>query len=204
MKVKERPTKFYDELTCFIREKGKGGIVYCVFPDNVSNIQAELVKRNIICVKYHGQLSLAVREASFTKWSSGEVDVNVANSAFGMGINKSDVRCVVHAKLPTSIDDYFQQVGRVGRDGEPATCRLYYSRTDRTALIKMFKQQDHFDEQYKALNDLRKYIEVQFSVDIRTLCPTMAKREMDILVLQNVTTARIGVDLSRLMEALML
>ena len=123
VEVKERPTKFYDEPTCFIREKGKGGIVYCVFPDDVSKIQAELVKRNIICVKYHDQLSLAVREASFAKWSSGEVDVIVANSAFGMGIDKSDVRYVVHAKLRTSIDDYFQQEGQaVMGTQQPATC----------------------------------------------------------------------------------
>ncbi|CAB4014436.1 ATP-dependent DNA helicase [Paramuricea clavata] len=156
IEVKDRQcnTKFYDELYSYIKDQASCGIIYCVLSNDVTKIHSELVKRGLNCVKYHGKLSESVKESSFSKWISGEVNVIIANSSFGMGIDKRDVRYVVHVKLPTSIDDYYQQVGRAGRDGEPATCCIYYNYSDRTALISMFKHHDNFDQQYKALSDI--------------------------------------------------
>ena len=85
LEVVERGGKFYDDIASFILErKGQCGIVYCVLPTDVAKIHAELLKRNINAVKHHGQLSEEVKTASFSKWMTGDVDVMVANSSFGI------------------------------------------------------------------------------------------------------------------------
>lgn len=96
--VKERSSKYLEEISCYVNEQselGHCGIVYCVIPHDVDRLHSELLKRGVKAVKYHGQLADAVKQASFTKWSSGEVNVIVANSSFGMGIDKHDVRYVI-------------------------------------------------------------------------------------------------------------
>ncbi|KAJ7387576.1 hypothetical protein OS493_000910 [Desmophyllum pertusum] len=159
--VRERSSgsKFYDDLSSYIKNHEGCGIVYCVFTSDVANIHSELIKRDISCVKYHGHLSEDVKALNFSKWNTGEVRIMVANSAFGMGIDKANVRFVVHARVPTGIDDYYQQCDRAGRDGQPAKCCMYYSHTDTTALLKMFKHHDQFENQSKVLNDLIIFLE---------------------------------------------
>lgn len=156
LEVVERPSKVYDEIAAFTSErKGQCGIIYCVLAHDVSKVHEELVKRDVSAVKYHGQLSDQVKASSYSKWMSGEADVIVANSSFGMGIDKPDVRFILHARLPTNVDEYFQQCGRGGRDGHPAICRIYYSCSDKFMLYKLFdKQHDVFKAQCAALNDL--------------------------------------------------
>ena len=154
LEVVDRSGKFYDDLASYVKDqerKGASGIIYCVLPHDVSNVHAELLKRGINVVKYHGQLSEEVKVASHTKWMNGEVNIIVANSSFGMGIDKSNVRYVIHAKMPTGIDEYYQQCGRAGRDGLPSHCRLYYSHSDKNALLKLFQLQN---DQHGNLNDL--------------------------------------------------
>ncbi len=156
LEIIERSNKFLDQLVKFIQEMeshNNSGIVYCVLPRDVSHIHADLVKRGINAVKYHGQLSDDIKVSSQAKWMNDEVNVMVANSSFGMGINKGNVRYVVHAKLPTSVEEYFQQCGRAGRDGLPATCKLYYNYSDKNNLYQLFQSEG--TAQY---NDLYKLI----------------------------------------------
>ena len=151
--VCERGTKFYDDLEAhLLQHKDECGIIYCVLPKDVSDIHAELLKRGIDCVKYHGQLSQEVKLTNQMKWTNGECKVIVANSSFGMGIDKKDVRFIVHARLPTSIDEYYQQCGRAGRDGLPSTCTLYYKYMDKNMLLKMFIRQNRVGDQIDMLS----------------------------------------------------
>lgn len=162
LNVLEKGNNFYDNLADFISErKEKCGIIYCVMPKDVSKIQGELKKKKkaVDCVIYHGQLSEELKGKSFDKWMSGEVKLMIANASFGMGIDKPDVRYVVHAKVPTSLEEYFQQCGRAGRDGNPATCLLYYNYADKSLLYKLFKRQANFEQQCNILNDLIVFLE---------------------------------------------
>lgn len=94
LEVQDRPSgpKFYDQLALFIKEHKGCGIVYCVFTSDVTKIHAEMIKRGINCAMYHGQLSDDVKLANFNKWNSGESNAMIANAAFGLGIDKSNVR----------------------------------------------------------------------------------------------------------------
>ena len=94
LEVQDRPSgrKCYDRLALFIKEHNGCGILYCVFTSDVTKIHAEMIKRDINCAMYHGQLSDDVKLANFNKWNSGESNSIIANAAFGLGIDKSNVR----------------------------------------------------------------------------------------------------------------
>ena len=93
--VADKSPKYIQEIASFLREKctlGHCGIIYCVLPHDVEKIYSELLKQGLDGVKYHGQLSDEVKQASFSKWLHGDVGIMLANSSFGIGIDKPDVR----------------------------------------------------------------------------------------------------------------
>ena len=120
------------------RFKKKCGIIYCISRKDCEKL-AEVLKRNykIKCDFYHAELDYAKRVEIQQKWMSDEIQVIIATIAFGMGINKKDVRFVIHYAIPKSLEGYVQECGRSGRDSFKAECILYYAYSDR-------KRNDYF------------------------------------------------------------
>lgn len=112
------------------RHAGAGGIVYCISRREVDELATELIKRGIKAVAYHAGMSAEQRTQAQNAFIAEEVDVVVATVAFGMGIDRSNLRFVLHASMPKSIEHYQQETGRAGRDGLPAECVLLYSGAD--------------------------------------------------------------------------
>ena len=105
----------------------KTGIVYAGTRRNVEDIHRTLKRSGANAVAYHAGLSTAERKAVQDRFMSGEAGVIVATNAFGMGIDRSDLRFVVHADIPDSVEAYYQEIGRAGRDGKPAQCLLLFN-----------------------------------------------------------------------------
>ena len=108
----------------------KTGIVYCATRKRVEEVAEMLCDWGINCIAYHGGMSDEQREQTQTKFITKKVDVAVATNAFGMGIDRSDVRFVVHFEIPGSVEAYYQEAGRAGRDGEAAVCELFFNYAD--------------------------------------------------------------------------
>ena len=111
-------------------ERWKKGIIYCSTRKNVMLVFDELSSAHVNAVAYHAGMSDEERAYSQEAFVSGRADVVVATNAFGMGIDRSDVRFVVHFEIPGSIEAYYQEAGRAGRDGEPAVCELLFNHAD--------------------------------------------------------------------------
>ncbi|MFT5424377.1 MAG: ATP-dependent DNA helicase RecQ, partial [Phycisphaerales bacterium] len=107
-----------------------GAIVYCLSRKDTETLAAKLSERGIDAAAYHAGLAPRVRERLEERFSHERLDVVVATVAFGMGIDRSNVRLVVHATMPKSVEAYQQETGRAGRDGLPAECVLLYSPSD--------------------------------------------------------------------------
>ncbi|MCP5538652.1 MAG: ATP-dependent DNA helicase RecQ [Akkermansiaceae bacterium] len=124
-KVREK----YDRLEAIVREH-KTGIVYCATRRKVEEVADSLALMGVKVVAYHGGMEDAERERVQNVFLDRGKDVAVATNAFGMGIDRSDVRFVVHFETPGSIEAYYQEAGRAGRDGEPAVCELLFNYAD--------------------------------------------------------------------------
>lgn len=108
----------------------ESGIIYCATRKTTEALAATLNQMGHAAVAYHGGMSSDAREAAQHDFITDEVPVVVATNAFGMGIDKSDVRYVIHHNLPESIEAYYQEAGRAGRDGEPSRCTLLWNESD--------------------------------------------------------------------------
>ena len=132
--------------------EGEPGIIYRTTRDSVTAMADMLSRKGIKALPYHAGLPQEERKANQEAFNTDEVNVIVATIAFGMGIDKSNVRFVVHADLPKNIEGYYQETGRSGRDGEPAECILYFGRGD-IPKIKYFIDQIEDETERRIASD---------------------------------------------------
>eukprot|EP00668_Euglena_longa_P015399 GGOE01019475.1.p1 GENE.GGOE01019475.1~~GGOE01019475.1.p1 ORF type:complete len:658 (-),score=186.29 GGOE01019475.1:94-2031(-) len=127
------------QVAAFIRERhpADSGIVYCFSRKDCEAVAEGLRERGIMAICYHAQVDFQQRQSTHRKWAAGEVQVIVATIAFGMGIDKRDVRFVIHHTLSKSIENYYQESGRAGRDGQAASCLLLFRAADVTRLSSL-------------------------------------------------------------------
>ncbi|CAL9584217.1 ATP-dependent DNA helicase RecQ [Streptomyces sp. enrichment culture] len=131
--------------------EGDAGVVYCLSRSSVEKTAAFLVEHGIDAVAYHAGMDAATRAANQSRFLREEGVVVVATIAFGMGIDKPDVRFVAHLDLPKSLEGYYQETGRAGRDGEPATAWLAYGLQDVVQQRKMIEGSEGSDAHRRSL-----------------------------------------------------
>ncbi|HET7346066.1 MAG TPA: RecQ family ATP-dependent DNA helicase, partial [Acidobacteriaceae bacterium] len=124
------PEEKFDALLRRVEFADKPGIIYVATHREVESLAAQLNARGVQAVGYHGGMKGKDREAIQNAFMSGETPVIVATNAFGMGVDKADIRFVFHADPSESLDAYYQEIGRAGRDGEPAEAVLFYRAQD--------------------------------------------------------------------------
>ena len=138
--VRQKTDNVEKDIIKFIKNNpGKSGIIYCLSRKKVEDLAETLRLNDISALAYHAGMDTAVRSENQDKFLMEEVDVIVATIAFGMGIDKPDVRYVIHYDIPKSLEGYYQETGRAGRDGGEGKCIAFYNQKDLQKLEKFIQ-----------------------------------------------------------------
>lgn len=140
--------------------KDISGIIYCLSRKNVDNLFNELSEQGFSVSKYHGGMSDSAREQNQNDFVFDKTSIMVATNAFGMGIDKSNIRYVIHYNMPKDLESYYQEAGRSGRDGSPAECILLFNRSDIVSNKFLIEQTGSTSTklvEYQKLNDMVDY-----------------------------------------------
>ena len=136
--VRPKGKSMSDEIAEFVAARpGQSGIVYCLSRKDCENFAATMQAKGFACDFYHAHVPTSQRAVVQQRWYNNELQFICATIAFGMGINKPDVRWVIHASIPKSLEGFYQEAGRAGRDGEAAECIVFSNGVDMTTLKRM-------------------------------------------------------------------
>jgi ATP-dependent DNA helicase RecQ len=171
----------------------KTGIIYCATRKKVDLVSETLASWGIKCVSYHGGMSDSERVKAQDIFISKKVDIAVATNAFGMGIDRGDVRFVIHYEIPGSVEAYYQEAGRAGRDGETAVCELLFNYADtrtqeffidganpsastvREIYQYLLNEADQNHEIFRTLDDIAKHADVKNSMAVGSSLTVLAR-----------------------------
>ncbi|KAG5735507.1 ATP-dependent DNA helicase hus2/rqh1 [Termitomyces sp. T112] len=142
--IQPKTRKWMESMMDFLRTKypQKSGVIYCLSRDRCEEVARKLNENGFSAKHFHAGMETVEKEQTLEEWRTNKVHIIVATIAFGMGIDKADVRFVIHHSLPKSLDGYYQETGRAGRDGKPADCILYFLFKDFVALKNMIERPD--------------------------------------------------------------
>lgn len=164
--VRSKNSRTYSDILKII-QSGGSGIIYCLSRRQVEELAFKLQRDRISALPYHAGLSDAERTSNQTRFIRDDVQIMVATIAFGMGINKPDVRFVIHYDLPRNLEGYYQESGRAGRDGESSRCLLFFSYGDERKIDWIIEQKSDENERRISRQQLRRVIDYAEGTDCR-------------------------------------
>lgn len=174
-----RTTNKLERILAYCREHNDVGIIYCQTRKSVKSLAKVLIANNINCGIYHGGLNSLERSTMLQRWLNEEIKIMVATNAFGMGIDKPNVRFVLHYEIPPSLEAYFQEAGRGGRDGNESVAIAYVEKTDienlKESISEKYPEKEKIKDAYRAICNYLKIAigsgkDETYPIDLKIFC----------------------------------